>query len=105
MTGDSTPTSGTQGYGTHEIGKKDHNRLGIYDMSGNVWEWCYDWYNDSVGTGNVTDPVGASSGSFRVLRGGGWSYYAGYCSVAYRLSYYPDYRLNNLGFRLVRSAN
>ena len=63
------PSDGTAGYGTHEVGKKAANVLGLYDMSGNVLEWCYDRY-DSIETGDVTDPSGASSGSNRVLRVG-----------------------------------
>ena len=91
VTGDSEPSSGTPGYGTHEVGKKAHNRLGLYDMSGNVWEWCYDWYNGSVGTGNVTDPTGPASGSSRVKRGGSWGDFAYYGSVCSRI-YFPNFR-------------
>ena len=105
VTGDSEPSSGTPGYGTHEVGKKAHNRLGLYDMSGNVWEWCYDWYNGSVGTGNVTDPTGPASGSYRVERGGSWSGSANYSSVCDRGSSYPDSRRSSLGFRVVRSRS
>ena len=97
------PSDGTAGYGTHEVGKKAANALGLYDMSGNVWEWCYDWY-DSIETGNVTDPTGASSGSCCVLRGGSWRYDANFASVCYRIDIIPDCRDSYLGFRVCRSA-
>ena len=72
-------------------------------MSGNVWEWGYDWY-DSIETGNVTAPTGASSGSGRVERGGGLDNYANFASVCSRISSYPDGRYISLGFRVCRSA-
>ena len=102
-TGDETPSSGTAGYGTHQVGLKTANALGIFDMSGNVWEWCYDWY-DSISTGNVTDPTGSASGSDRVGRGGSWGSYADVCSVCDRSGITPGSRFSNLGFRVVRSA-
>ena len=74
-------------------------------MSGNVWEWCYDRYNGSVGTGNVTDPTGPASGSYRVVRGGSWDNGAYYGSVCSRSYDYPSDRSNNLGFRVVRSRS
>ena len=103
-TGDSSPSSGNQGYGTHQVGKKAPNRLGLCDMSGNVWEWCYDWYG-TVNTGTETAPTGATSGSLRVNRGGGWHDYANYASVSYRDGNYPSYRYDDLGFRVVRPSS
>ena len=89
---------------THEVKKKEPNMIGLYDMSGNVWEWCWDWDSDSVGTGSVTDPCGASSGSSRLIRGGSWDNNACNCSVSYRDYDNPYYRFDDNGFRLVRSA-
>ena len=73
-------------------------------MSGNVCEWCWDWYSSSVGTGNETDPRGASSGSDRLLRGGSRVNNTYNCSVSYRDNAYPNGRSSSYGFRLVRSA-
>ena len=97
------PSYGTAGFGTHEVGKKAANALGLYDMSGNVYEWCYDKY-DSVSTGNVTDPTGASLGSIRVRRGGSWCNYANGVSVCKRNYDYPDSLDSSCGFRVCRSA-
>ena len=98
-------TSGTAGYGTHQKGLKAPNALGIYDMSGNVWELCYDCFSESVSTGEETDPLGASSGPLRVVRGGAWCHYAYLASVCYRSNNYSSESRSYLGFRLVRSAN
>ncbi len=85
----------------HVVGSKRANALGIYDMSGNVWEWCKDWYADSYVNYDTNNPVGPSSGSGRVLRGGGWDYSASDCRVAYRAYNSPGDREYNLGFRVV----
>ncbi|MBO4858563.1 MAG: SUMF1/EgtB/PvdO family nonheme iron enzyme [Treponema sp.] len=90
---------------THEVKKKTPNALGLYDMSGNVWEWCWDWYSDSVGTDSIIDPCGTSWGSNRLRRGGAWYYNAYYSSVSYRFSNGPQNCSEYNGFRLVCSAD
>lgn len=87
-------------YGTHAVGTKSPNELGIYDMSGNVDEWCQDWYGNYSG-GSQTNPTGQSSGSYPVLRGGSWYADARRCRVSFRFSGYPGDRKDIHGFRLV----
>lgn len=86
---------------THPGGTKRANALGIYDMSGNVWEWCKDWYSSSYTSYDTNNPTGPSSGSSRVYRGGSWYSNAACCRVAFRGNFSPGNRFSSIGFRVV----
>lgn len=97
---DEDATSDVSGCGTHQVGKKSPNRLGLYDMSGNVWEWCYDWYGS---INSETSIEGADDGTTRLYRGGSWWNVANQASVSKRgVSYNVSSTNNDLGFRIVR---
>lgn len=93
-----TSNSGSK---THEVGTKKPNPWGLYDMHGNVWEWCLDRYSSSLVYG--TDPKGSASGSYRVERSGSWCNLASYCTSSYRYYDPPSYANDNSGFRLSRT--
>ncbi len=83
----------------HDVKTKKGNELGLYDMSGNVWEWCQDWWGN-YSSGSHTNPTGPSSGSYRVCRGGSWFFGSWYCRVSYRTHFTPDFRNDLLGLRI-----
>ena len=101
--GTSYSSSSTTSAGTAAVGSYKPNEWGLYDMHGNVYEWCLDWWTSSLSA--ATDPVGASSGSYRVNRGGGWDGGASICRSACRYYgyYYPSNCYYDLGFRLSRT--
>jgi formylglycine-generating enzyme required for sulfatase activity len=89
---------------THPVGGRKPNELGLHDMSGNVWEWCHDWYQDSYSGLSHTDPEGPGSGSDRVGRGGSWFNAAVFCRLAYRSRLAPAITFDRIGFRVALAA-
>jgi formylglycine-generating enzyme required for sulfatase activity len=90
------------GDATHPVGQQPPNAWGFYDMVGNVWEWCQDWYRDELpGRSPVTDPAGPAKGSYRVVRGGAWCFGAECLRLSYRYDYEPEHRDSCGGLRLV----
>ncbi len=88
---------------THQVGKKAPNALGLYDMGGNVYEWVNDWYVYDLGSATKKDPIGAATGTTRVVRGGGLGSYARSLRAANRWDHKPSSRFPNIGFRCVRT--
>ena len=87
---------------THPVGQKTANAWGLYDMHGNVWEWCADWF-ETYKAEAAEDPQGPAQGTVRVLRGGSWGGSPGYCRSAFRVGSNPGFRDGFIGFRVVGS--
>lgn len=88
---------------TVPVGSFAPNRWGLFDMHGNVWEWCWDWYGNYA-SGIQDNPAGVDTGTYRINRGGGWNDFGKHLRCAYRAASPPDSRMFNLGFRIVRNA-
>ncbi len=94
------------GYETRAVGQKQANALGLYDMSGNVWEWTADdWHDYAKAAGDDRAWIDSPRGPLRVIRGGSWHSHPRSCRVAYRDDDLPEYRYDGIGFRLARSSS
>jgi formylglycine-generating enzyme required for sulfatase activity len=102
--GDYAWYDGNSGGRTHPVALKKPNAWGLYDMHGNVGEWCSDWWGDSP-EGAVSDPVGPDEGMFRVYRGGSWGHQAAFCRSAFRDNFTPDECNCHYGFRVALSSS
>lgn len=102
-TSEKPPSTYEAGYSTHEVGMKTANSLGLYDMSGNVREFCWDFYNSTISTGSVENPTGSETGTNHAVRGGYWQKEPGYSIVSYRASMGPTIKYDHTGFRLCRT--
>jgi formylglycine-generating enzyme required for sulfatase activity len=95
---------GNSSAATQPVRSKQPNAWGLYDMHGNVREWCWDWYQEDLGSAVAVDPAGPESGSQRVVRGGSWYYFARECRSAARAPYWPNSKDDFIGFRVVQTV-